>query len=173
MAEAANTLPTKSESKSATHTRIARSFETWRNEMEHFFDDALKREPFGHGLFDRLSYGRMGLSGSIPKIDIAEKDSEYEISAELPGMDEKDVEVTCSNGGILIKGEKKEESEEKKKDYFLSERRYGAFERYFTIPDGVNASKITADFKKGVLIVTLPKTDEAKSQKRKIPVKSH
>lgn len=88
-------------------------------------------------------------------------------------MDEKDVEVTCSNGGLLIKGEKKEESEEKKKDYFLTERRYGAFERYFTIPDGVDANKITADFKKGVLTVTLPKTAEAKSQQRKIPVKSH
>ena len=173
MAEAANALPTKSESRSTAQNRIARSFETWRNEMEHFFDDALKREAFGYGLFDRFSLGRTGLSGNIPKIDIAEKDGEYEISAELPGMDEKDVEVTCSNGGLLIKGEKKEESEEKKKDYFLSERRYGAFERYFTIPDGVDATKISADFKKGVLTVTLPKTVEAKSQKRKIPVKAH
>lgn len=173
MAETANTLPTRSEHRSATHNRVARSLETWRNEMEHFFDEALKREPFEQSLFDRLSSGRMKLSGSIPKIDIAEKDGEYEISAELPGMDENDVEVTCLNGGLLIKGEKKEESEEKKKGYFLAERRYGSFERYFTIPDGVDANKIAADFKKGVLTVTLPKTAEAKSQQRKIPVKSH
>ena len=173
MAEAKRAIPIKSESKPVTPTpsRIARSLEGLRNEMDRFFDEAMRREPFGRGLFDHLSLGRF--SGSIPKIDIAEKDGEYEISAELPGMDEKDVEVDCSNGGLLIKGEKKEENEEKKKGYFLTERRYGAFQRYFAIPEDVDASKISADFRKGVLTVTLPKTAKAQSQQRKIAIKSH
>jgi len=72
---------------------------------------------------------------------------------------------------LTIKGEKKEEKEENRKDYHLSERRYGAFERSFGIPDGVDADKIAASFKKGVLTITLPKTPEAKKQEKKIAVK--
>ena len=170
MSEAARNVPVKSESKPISN-RIARSFEGLRNEMDRFLDEAMRREPFGRGLFDHLSFGR--LSSSIPKIDIAEKDGEYEISAELPGMDEKDVEVDFANGGLIIKGEKKEEHEEKKKDYFLTERRYGAFQRYFAIPDDVDAGKISADFRKGVLTVRLPKTAQAQSQQRKIAIKSN
>jgi len=170
MAETKQNIPVKTEPKSAS--RIARSFEGLRHEVDRLFEDALHPQPFGRGLFD-FPLGRIGLSGSIPKIDIAEKDAEYEITAELPGMDEKDVEVNFSNGGLVIKGEKHEENEEKKKDYFLTERRYGAFERYFAIPGGVDAGKISADFRKGVLTIVLPKTTQAQSQQRKIPIKSH
>jgi HSP20 family protein len=80
--------------------------------------------------------------------------------------------VTVSDGGIAIRGEKTEEKEEKKEDYRLSERRYGSFERRFRLPDGVDASKIEAQMKKGVLTVTLPKTAEAQKKVRKVAVKS-
>jgi HSP20 family protein len=94
------------------------------------------------------------------------------ITAELPGIDQKNVEVNVANGAITIKGEKKEETEEKKKDYYVSERRYGSFERYFGLPDGVDADKIEATFKNGVLKVTLPKTAEAQQAAKKIEVKA-
>ena len=103
---------------------------------------------------------------------MSETDKAYEITAELPGIDEKNVEVSLADGGITIKGEKKEETEEKKKDYYVSERRYGSFDRYFTLPEGVDANKIEASFKNGVLKVTLPKTAEAQKPAKKIEVKA-
>ena len=108
----------------------------------------------------------------LPAVDVAEKDKEYEITAELPGMDESNIEVKLSNGMLTITGEKKEEKEEKKKDYYLSERRYGSFERSFQLPEGVDADKIEAKFTKGVLKVVLPKTAEAQKSVKKIAVKA-
>jgi len=89
----------------------------------------------------------------------------------LPGIDEKDIEVKVANGILSIKGEKQEEKEEKKKDYYLRERNFGSFERSFQVPDGVDTDKIEASFKKGVLTVTLPKKPEAQIAAKKIDVK--
>ncbi len=86
-------------------------------------------------------------------------------------MDEKDIEVKFSNGTLTIKGEKNEEKEEKKKDYYLSERRYGSFQRSFTVPDGVDEDKIEAAFKNGILTVSLPKTPEAQKKEKQIAIK--
>ena len=94
-------------------------------------------------------------------------------AAELPGIDDKDIEVTVSDESITIKGEKKHEKDESGEGYQLSERSYGAFERTFGIPAGVDADKIAAEFSKGVLKLTLPKTPEAqKKQPKKIEVKA-
>lgn len=105
-------------------------------------------------------------------MDVCEREKEYEITAELPGMDTSNIDVKLANGMLTIKGEKKEEKEEKQKDYYVSERRYGSFERYFALPDGVDADKIGASFKNGVLKVTLPKTAEAQKPAKKIDVKA-
>jgi HSP20 family protein len=105
-------------------------------------------------------------------VDVVESDKAYEITAELPGMDEKNIEVKIADGCLTIKGEKQEEKEEKKKDYFLRERHFGAFERGFGIPDSVNADKIEAVFKKGVLTVTLPKKVEAQKPAKRVEVKA-
>jgi HSP20 family protein len=86
-------------------------------------------------------------------------------------MDEKNIEVNFSDGTLTIKGEKKDEKEEKNKDYYLSERRYGSFQRSFSVPDGVDAEKIEAAFKNGILTVTLPKTPEAQKKEKKIEIK--
>ena len=87
-------------------------------------------------------------------------------------MDEKNIELKVSDGMLSITGEKSEEKEEKKKDYYLSERSYGSFERSFRIPEGVDADKIEASFKNGVLTVTLPKKAEAQKPEKKIAVKA-
>jgi HSP20 family protein len=87
-------------------------------------------------------------------------------------MDEKNIEVKVANDTLTIKGEKQEEKEEKKKDYYLHERRFGSFQRSFQVPQGVDADKIEAKFKNGVLTVTLPKTPEAKKASKKIEVKA-
>ena len=147
-------------------------FETLRKEVDRLFDD------FGDDFWRRPFRSLAAIERNLPKlvaspaVDIAETDKSYEITAELPGMDEKNIEVNVVNGGITIKGEKKEAAEEKRKDYYLSERRYGSYERYFALPEGVDADKIAAVFKNGVLTVTLPKTAEAQKPGKKIEVKA-
>jgi HSP20 family protein len=90
----------------------------------------------------------------------------------LPGLDEKNVDVKVANGILTIKGEKREDKEEKKKDYYLRERNSASFERSFRVPDGVDADKIDANFKKGVLTATLPKKAEALKAAKKIDIKA-
>jgi HSP20 family protein len=180
MAEAVTRLPVKteekgSESMSALQTR--RPLESLRREVDRLFenfDHDFWRSPFRRSMFDVEPFWRRELTwgAPAPAVDIVEKDNAYEIHAELPGLDEKNVEVKLVNGGLTIKGEKKEEKEEKKKDYYLHERHFGSFERYFRVPEGVDADKIEASFKKGVLTVTLPKKAEAQKPEKKIAIKA-
>jgi HSP20 family protein len=172
MAEAPSKTPVKPEEKPST--RPLGPLSSLRREVERLFDDfdiGAWRRPAG-GMFDLEPFWRGELTfGKAPAVDIAEKEKEYEITAELPGMEEKDIDVKFANGMLTIKGEKKEEKEEKKKDYYLSERRYGSFQRSFAVPEGVDADKIDASFKNGVLTVVLPKSAEAQKSEKKIAVK--
>jgi HSP20 family protein len=131
------------------------------------------RSPLTRGVFDVEPFWRGEVTwGKAPAVDIAEHETAYEITAELPGMDESNIDVKFSDGTLTIKGEKKDEREEKQKDYHLSERRYGSFQRSFGVPDGVDADKIEAHFKNGVLTVTLPKRPEAQKSEKKIAIKT-
>lgn len=109
---------------------------------------------------------------AVPSVDARETENEFKVTAELPGMDEKNVEVTLTNNIFTIKGEKTEEKEVNKADYHVQERHYGSFERRFPVPESVDAAKIEATFKQGVLTVVLPKMVEAKRPEQKIEVKS-
>ncbi len=123
--------------------------------------------------FDVEPFWRRDLfTHGMPAMDISELAEEYRISAELPGVDAKDIEIKLVNGNLLIRGEKKEEVDEKRKEYHLSERHYGSFERVFQLPRGVDAEKIDAQFDKGVLLVHLPKRAEAIHPEKVIPIKS-
>jgi HSP20 family protein len=110
-------------------------------------------------------------ASSLPQVDVSETNSAYEVSAELPGVEEKDMDVSISDGMLVIKGEKRDEREKKAKDYHLTERSYGEFRRSFRVPDNVEPDKITASFSKGVLKVSLPKSKKTTSKERSIPVK--
>ena len=105
-----------------------------------------------------------------PRADVVETDKAFQVTAELPGMEEKDVEVTLSEGVLTIKGETSEEKEEKEKDYHVSERRYGMYRRSFSLPKTVDADKIQAKMKAGVLSVTLPKMAAAEKAVKKIGI---
>jgi HSP20 family protein len=105
----------------------------------------------------------------VPRLDVSETEREIKVTAELPGMDEKDVNVTLEGDVLTLKGEKKAEAEEKGKNFHRVERTYGSFQRVITLPAEVDATKVTAGFKKGVLTVTLAKSPAA--QTRKIEVK--
>jgi HSP20 family protein len=167
-----------SETKPAERTSAV---ETWRpldnlrkevDRLFETFDQGIWRFPFPRAADFMQPSWRTDVAWTVdPAVDIVEKDNAYELTAELSGLDEKDIDVNVANGRLTIKGEKEEDKEERKKNYYLRERRFGSFERSFAIPEGVDASKIDASFKKGVLTVTLPKTQEAKKPAKKIAVK--
>jgi HSP20 family protein len=175
MAEAATKLVVKNEEKKLPATTEFHPFANLRREMDRLFDDfewGSWRLPTPRSLFnvEPLWRGEMNW-GKVPAVDVTDTEKTYEVTAELPGMDEKNVEVKFANGVLTVRGEKKEEKEEKQKDYHLSERRYGSFQRSFTVPDGVDADKIEATFKNGVLTVSLPKTPEAQKKEKHIAIK--
>lgn len=143
-----------------------RPFEALRRQLDRFFDEAPLQKRSGEmEAFDRL----MGWQGS-PPVDFIERDGDFEITAELPGLDQKDVEVKVANGALVIHGEKKMEREEKKEGMFFSERRYGSFRRSFRLPENVDVDKIAASFDKGVLNVTLPKSAQTSAAEKKIEI---
>jgi HSP20 family protein len=177
MTEVASSVPVKSEkgpSTPMTPMQARRPFETLRREIDRVFEDFdFWRFPFRRSVFEAEPFWRRELSWRpAPAVDIEEKEKSYEITAEVPGMDEKSIEVKLANGGLTIKGEKQEEREEKKKDYYVHERHFGSFERHFVLPEGVDTDKIEANFKKGVLTINLPKKPEAIKPEKKIQVKA-
>ncbi len=143
------------------NTNPFRDIEKARSEMERFWDTFL---------FGRPKTSWPGEEeGWQPAIDVAETESELVVSVEIPGMDPKDIDVSLSEGTLFIKGEKKQEAEEKEADYRLIERDYGTFIRSIRLPAEVQSDKISASYKNGVLTVVLPKSEGA--QKREIKVK--
>ncbi|WP_104666984.1 Hsp20/alpha crystallin family protein [Ensifer adhaerens] len=136
-----------------------------QRDVNRIFEDFWRRldQPFG-------AFGRWDTGG--PRTDVTETECAIEVSVELPGIDQRDVDVSLTDSALTIKGEKKREQNESKKGYHLLERSYGSFYRSIPLPSGVDADKVAAQFENGVLTVTLPKTDEALSRVRKIEVKA-
>jgi HSP20 family protein len=169
MAEKETRLPVKKESAMPFSSGFLdwRPFETLRHQVDRLFDEFPSRKAITE--FEPFERFAAGWSAQ-PPVDFVEKDREYEISAELPGLDDKSIEVKLSNGLLSIGGEKKEEKEEKKEGYYFHERRYGSFKRAFRVPEGVDKDKIQASFDKGVLTIRLPKTPEAQKAEKKIEI---
>lgn len=176
MTKASTEVPVKTEDK-ATEPWRSGQLSTLRREVDRLFEDfgrgGFLRSPFQRSVFDVEPFWREGLaSATSPAIDFAEKKKAYEVTAELPGMDQKDIEVKLVNGELTIRGKKEEEKKEEKKDYYLHERHFGSFERRFRIPEGADTDKIEASFKNGVLTITLAKRPEAQKPEKTIEVKT-
>ncbi|RIJ30466.1 MULTISPECIES: Hsp20/alpha crystallin family protein [Alphaproteobacteria] len=139
--------------------------------LQHELNDVFDRffERFERPFFDRA--GAMNVF-SQPSVDVSESDKAIKVSVDLPGMDEDDIDVTLTGDVLTVRGERKAEREENKKGYFLHERSYGAFYRTIPLPPGVETDKAKAEFKKGVLTVTLPKSADAKRLTKRIEVKA-
>jgi HSP20 family protein len=138
-------------------------FLTLHREMNRLFDDVFRGfdlAPFGS---DRFFDRAMGW----PNIEVSETDREVKVTADLPGLEEKDVQVELANGTLAIKGEKRSETEDR--DRLFSERYYGRFERRIPVED-VDEDKVSAAFKDGVLTVTMPKVPQAQSQVKRIAI---
>lgn len=138
-------------------------FHRLRSDVERLLED------FSHGFGWQMEppvFGRLATH-----LDMTETDDGLTVTAELPGMDEKDVEVTLTGDLLSIRGEKKEEHEEKKKNYHLKERSWGSFERTVRVPFRADPDAVKASFSKGVLKVEVPKPADAKKARKKIEVK--
>ncbi|MGB8276120.1 MAG: Hsp20/alpha crystallin family protein [Alphaproteobacteria bacterium] len=161
-------------------------FQSLHDQIDRMFEDFTGGFPFsvpmprlGRGLFDidpfRGVEKALAPLGMVhPSVDIAESDKELKVTAELPGMTDKDVEVVLSDDMLTIKGEKRVEKEDKDKNYYLMERSYGAFQRSFRLPESVDKGKIEARFDNGILTVRAPKMAKAaaKETHKKIQIKS-
>lgn len=149
-----------------------------REEVDRLFDSFFPTALGGRkGLFDLDPFRRLGgwvrPAGDLaPEVDVKETPARFEITAELPGMDEKDIDVTVRDGLLVVSGEKKMETKEEGADYHLTERTYGRFTRSFRLPEAADQDHIAASFAKGVLTVVVPKVPEAPKPEKKIDVKS-
>ena len=150
---------------------------TLRDEVDRLFDDfftGFAAPMFRRRRLDADPWRRFQgmFEGTFPNADVIEGERDYKITAELPGMAEKDVEIALMGDVLTLKGEKKEEHEENGRNRYVSERRFGSFQRSFALPEDADPEKIVAKFKNGVLAVTVPKRPGAKPQERRIEVKA-
>jgi HSP20 family protein len=159
-----------------TPSRMPDVRQSFRTDMDRLFDR------FAGG-FSMPSLRRMfdvepawrpesSLSFTAPAVDVTEDDKTYKITAELPGLEQKNIDVIVSGDMLTVKGEKRFEKDEQDKNRCVSERAYGLFQRSFALPDGVDRDKIAADLSKGVLTIILPKTAEAQKPHKRIEVKA-
>jgi HSP20 family protein len=176
MAEPATKLPVKNEpSQTAPSTGVQewRPFETLRNQVDRLFRDfetGFLQSPLYR---DIDNFWRRDVALPVtPPVDVVEKENAFELTAELPGLDAKNIELSLSDDVLTIKGEKTEEKEEKTKDRYVSERRYGSFRRSLQLPASVDPAKIEASYRSGVLSVKLPKSEEARKKPTVIPITS-
>jgi HSP20 family protein len=141
-----------------------RDMVTIQDRMNRIFDDAFRAN---RGVGGEEDYA---LAAWAPAVDIYEQEGNLVLKAELPGVDPKDVDVRVENNVLTLQGERKFDNEVKKENYHRVERAYGAFGRSFTLPTVVDTEKIKAEYKDGVLRVTLPKREEAKAKQISISV---
>jgi HSP20 family protein len=155
--------PTQEMTRWSSEVPAFRGLESLRRDMNRMFDEFFR----GDILADESFFGR----DWTPPVDVVENDNAFILKAELPGMNKDDVKITLENNLLTIRGEKKNETEKKEGNFHRVERSYGMFERSFTIPGTITASEIDAQYKDGILTLTLPKAAEAKPKLIDVKVK--
>jgi HSP20 family protein len=161
------TMAEKTESK--VPASYASPFSTFRNEMDRLVESFFGQPRWGGDLEPFAGFGERARM-FMPSVDVKEDEKTVVLTAELPGMDEKDVQLECKNGMLVLSGEKKHEYEEKKDTLHVVERRYGSVQRAWRLPDTVDPTRIEAKFEKGVLTVTMPKREDVPPASQKIQI---
>lgn len=134
-----------------------------RDEFDRMFDET-PGNAFGSRMLQKF------YDNADPVVEMRDKKDEYELVAEVPGMNSEDIEIKLSDGMLRLSGEKSESHEEEGESFMFSERQYGMFERAIKLPSGIDHQKISADAKDGLLTIHLPKSAEAREKERKIPI---
>ncbi|HOW98883.1 MAG TPA: Hsp20/alpha crystallin family protein [Kiritimatiellia bacterium] len=164
-----NLIPWRRKEPTALPRETANPFERLHREMNELFDGFLR--DFGGTALPSL-WRERAEDRVLPSVEVAETDESVQVTVELPGMDEKDIQVSLDDNALMVKGEKKQEREERKKNYRLSERSYGQFQRVIPLPAGIETDQVKAQFKNGVLNIILPKARSTAAESRRIPVRS-
>ncbi|MGO8954401.1 MAG: Hsp20/alpha crystallin family protein [Rhodomicrobium sp.] len=149
-------------------SRYSDQFQTFRSEMDRLFDSFLTGMPS----LTNLRQAFPAAQGLTPAWDVKETEKELVVKADLPGIDEKDIQLTIHDGVLSIRGEKKSERTDERENYHFMERSFGSFQRAIRLPETVDEDKVQANFDKGVLTVTLPKRPEMVKAEKKIEIKS-
>lgn len=157
-------VPFRHRRRQAARSGALSPFERMHEEMDRLFDDFLPQ-------FSTSRDGDVRF-GALASVDLSETDEALHVTADLPGMEDDDIDVTLRDGALIIRGERKHEAEEKKKNYYRTERAYGAFSRTVPLPCEVDEEGVEAKFKKGVLTVQLPKSQSARESERKISIRT-
>ncbi len=168
-------VPVTTESRMTTPAAAQtwRPFDSLRREVDRLFEDfSINPLRLRRPAFDIEPFWQPDSWIAAPAMDFVERDNAFELTAEMPGLEEKNVEVKVSDGVLTVRGSREESKDEKKEDYYLKERRYGSFERSLRVPETVDQDKIEASFKNGVLTVTMAKAAEAQKPVKTIPVKA-
>lgn len=152
-------VPWKKRDESLDFRRNEHPFDLLHREIDDLFESYYR------------GFGNLGRRfTAAPGFEVSETDDEIRVKAELPGMDEKDIEVSLDENVLTIRAERKDEHEEKKRNYQVSEMSYGRFERCVPLRTAIDRDKAKARFKRGVLTLTLPKTEQAKAERKQIPI---
>ena len=170
--DAGKMVPVKRESAKEQSGAFVHPLQQFHQEIDRLLDNAFR----GFGLtsfgFDQALSPRLTEGMLKPTLDLGASDKEYTITMEIPGVDEKDVRLEIVNDTLTISGEKKQEKEEKEKDYYRMERSYGTFQRVLSLPEDADQDGVKATFKKGVLTVTMPRKALPEQDVKKIEVKT-
>lgn len=158
-------LPIRKEDNSSSNELS--SYLSLQHDMNRVFDDFFRS--FETGMMNPFGEAPTGLFH--PRVEVRETAGDLRISLELPGIDERDLDLSISDDGLTISGEKREEKEENIRGYYRMERTYGSFHRHIAFPCSIDKDKAEATFKKGVLNIVLPKAAEAKQHVKKISIK--
>jgi HSP20 family protein len=148
-------------------TRYGDPFQSFRSEMDRVFDNFLGGLPS----LASLRHGFPVEQGLTPTLDVKENEKEIVVKADLPGIDEKDINLTIHDGVLSLRGEKKSERTDERENYHVMERSYGSFQRSIRLPETIDEDKVDARFDKGVLTVTLPKRADMVKTQKKIEIK--
>ncbi|CCK79845.1 MULTISPECIES: Hsp20/alpha crystallin family protein [Desulfobacula] len=165
-----HTIPVKYNNK-ASNSYSPNSLSIFHDEMDRLFDNFVSQ--FGLSPFRPGSRMLEGITGSLlkPRLDLGSTQKEYTVSVEIPGVSEKDVSLELVDDTLIIRGEKKQEKEEKSKNFYRLERSYGSFQRTLSLPEDANKDNVKADFKNGVLNITIPRMEIVGSRAKQIEIK--
>jgi HSP20 family protein len=170
--ESGSTVPVRQQTSQPSADRLYHPVAQLQQEMDRLFADFFT----GFGSFPSRRHGGL-FAGALtsgllkPTLDIGANDREYTISVEVPGVDQKDVKIEITNNTLTIRGEKKQETEEKEKNFYRMERSYGSFQRTLSLPEDADQGKINATFKNGVLTVTMPRKTLPQTEVKRIEIK--
>lgn len=170
--DAGKTVPVRREDAQDQGFGFPVALQNFHREFDRIFDQAFRGFGLAQPWLDGVLWPRMADGMLKPTLDLSATDKEYTISVEIPGVDEKDVRLEIANETLTIRGEKKQEKEERDKNYYRVERSYGSFQRVLSLPEDADQAGVKATFKRGILTISMPRKPLPQADVRKIEIKS-